>query len=213
MSGHLKCPHCASIVEYGVMVCRGCGAEVGYISGIERDGRRLMGSAFGGGFVGLVLFSAVWGEVGRSPSWLPWAFIGVGAVVGWRIAEKRLNGRTNQMVRFRRRYPDNRIVEFNVELPPFAAIAYSPSLRRSTYSHGYIDQASAEVAALHECGANDALVFSVRDAWCALAVADDGSYGYGCGITADQASKSALELCRRYTTTSAHLVLTISARQ
>jgi hypothetical protein len=32
MSGHLKCPHCASIVEYGVMVCRGCGAEVAYIS-------------------------------------------------------------------------------------------------------------------------------------------------------------------------------------
>lgn len=62
----------------------------------------------------------------------------------------------------------------------YAAVAYSPSTGEMHYSYNYGSRAAAERAALARCSASDAkIVCWVNDGFCALAIADDGSYNTG----------------------------------
>jgi len=90
------------------------------------------------------------------------------------------------------------IVPFLVT-PAFAlygAIAYSPETGRYGDSYNYSFLGDAENDALARCDAPDAeIVAWCRNEWCALAVADDGSYGYSSGPTQASAEAAALADC------------------
>ena len=81
----------------------------------------------------------------------------------------------------------------------FAAIAYSVSTGKWGYSYRWGSRAEAEQEALKYCEADDAkAVMWTRNAWCALALGDDGSYGYAWGDTAELARQYATEQCLKY---------------
>src|SRR5689334_18039589 len=62
----------------------------------------------------------------------------------------------------------------------FGAIAYSPDTGRWGYSYGFYWQSDASNDALARCNAADArVVVWVQNGWAALAVGDDGAYGWG----------------------------------
>jgi hypothetical protein len=62
----------------------------------------------------------------------------------------------------------------------FGAIAYSPETGSWAYSYGFCNQRTAEDDALHRCDGTDAeIVVWVENGWAALAVGDDGAYGWG----------------------------------
>lgn len=78
----------------------------------------------------------------------------------------------------------------------FAAIAYSASTGATGWSYNYSDLGEAQIAATNQCNASDALVIAwSRNAWCALAVAEDGSYGWSWGNTQEEAEAAALANC------------------
>lgn len=78
----------------------------------------------------------------------------------------------------------------------FGAIAYSFSTGRCGRSFGLDDQASAESFALQSCGAADAFVAVWgQNTYIALAVAPDGSWGWGYDGRAKLARKRALTAC------------------
>jgi serine/threonine-protein kinase len=78
----------------------------------------------------------------------------------------------------------------------FAAIAYSPSTGAAGWSYNYSDLGDAQIAATSYCNATDAVIVTwSRNAWCALAAADDGSYGHSWGNTQEEAEAGALANC------------------
>ncbi|MBE9209170.1 DUF4189 domain-containing protein [Nostoc sp. LEGE 06077] len=84
----------------------------------------------------------------------------------------------------------------------FGAISYSPSTR--IYSSGTAKTKQAAInAALNKCiresGAKDCTTpLWFKNAWGALAVGSDGSYGTGWGSEQSLAKKFALETCQKY---------------
>jgi hypothetical protein len=217
----VKCPHCASIVEYGVLVCYGCGAEVRYgkTGGGSREERCVAG-AIGGFFIGLVVaFVGSFGIWKQGPDHAPqlafYALLAAGGLGGallGLLAGSLNENTTKRTIIFRRRYPEDRVLETTITVACFAAIAYSPSLRCHGHSHGYVTQEAAESAAVRECAATDAtVVVWTRDAWCALAVADDGAYGAGWAGTSQEACQRSLAECQKHTTSPAHIALCISS--
>jgi hypothetical protein len=89
----------------------------------------------------------------------------------------------------------------------FAAIAYSPSTRTHAFSYGCFSQRGAERAALARCKAPDARIVSFsRNAYTALAVGEDGSWGAGWGFSKAQAEANARAECQRHTTTPIRIV-------
>jgi hypothetical protein len=81
----------------------------------------------------------------------------------------------------------------------YAAIAYSESSGRYGYSYGYSTRAAAEDRAVTECNTDDAkVVIWCRNAYCALAVSDEGAYGYAWATTERQAKSIASQKCRDY---------------
>jgi hypothetical protein len=78
----------------------------------------------------------------------------------------------------------------------YGAIAYSPSTGRNGYTYNYNYLGDAENDALAYCDAPDATIVAwSRNEWCALAVSDDGSYGYSSGWTKADAEANALSYC------------------
>ncbi len=78
----------------------------------------------------------------------------------------------------------------------YAAIAYSSSTGNAAYSYSWSDLGDAQKAAIEACGETDALIVTwSQNCWCALAVADDGSYGYASGNTQEEAESTALANC------------------
>jgi len=78
----------------------------------------------------------------------------------------------------------------------YGAIAFSPATGRYGWSYGQPDQATAERAALEQCGAPDASVLARGyDATLALAIAEDGSYGWAEHTQPWQAAKRAFKNC------------------
>lgn len=84
----------------------------------------------------------------------------------------------------------------------YGAISYSPSTR--VYSSGTATSKQAAInAALRNCRrdseAEDCTVpLWFRNAWGAIAVASDGSYGTGWGTDQSLAERFALQTCERY---------------
>ena len=78
----------------------------------------------------------------------------------------------------------------------YAAIAYSSSTGNAGYSYNWSDLGDAENAAVASCGDADAVIVTwSQNSWCALAVGDDGSYGYASGNTQCEAENAALANC------------------
>jgi hypothetical protein len=81
----------------------------------------------------------------------------------------------------------------------YAAIAYSENTMRYGYSYGYSTRADAEARALKECNTDDAkVVIWCRNAYAALAVSDEGFYGYAWASTERQAKSIAAQKCRDF---------------
>ncbi|MBU7582808.1 MAG: DUF4189 domain-containing protein [Nostoc sp. TH1S01] len=84
----------------------------------------------------------------------------------------------------------------------FGAISYSPSTR--TYSSGIAKTKQAAInASLNKCrresGAKDCTTpLWFKNAWGALAVGTDGSYGTGWGTDQSLAERFAVETCQKY---------------
>jgi hypothetical protein len=78
----------------------------------------------------------------------------------------------------------------------YGAIAYSPSTHRHGFTYNYYYLGDAENDAIAYCDAPDAVILTwSRNEWCALAVSDDGSYGYSSGVTQADAEALALSYC------------------
>ncbi|MBD2497690.1 DUF4189 domain-containing protein [Nostoc sp. FACHB-280] len=98
----------------------------------------------------------------------------------------------------------------------FGAISYSPSTR--TYSSGIAKTKQAAInASLNKCrsqsGAKDCTTpLWFKNAWGALAVGSDGSYGTGWGTNQSLAEKYAIETCEKYGGQSCQVVLIKQAR-
>jgi hypothetical protein len=121
MLKHLKCPHCATTVEFGITVCPGCGAEVTYSSPDDRHQQNKRFWIFGGGFGGLLLVAGISAAMRLDPKDVyppvTMTTIGVGAAIGWLIATRwPQNGATYYTVSFKRRDIYGRIVELRVNL-------------------------------------------------------------------------------------------------
>jgi Domain of unknown function (DUF4189) len=98
----------------------------------------------------------------------------------------------------------------------FGAISYSPST--NTYSSGTAKTKQAAVnSALKNCRseseAKDCTVpLWFKNAWGALAVGSDGSYGTGWGTDQSLAERFALETCERYGSEDCQVVFIKEAR-
>ncbi len=78
----------------------------------------------------------------------------------------------------------------------YAAIAYAPSTGSAGYAYNASSEAAAELDALLHCHGDDAqVVVTVQNGYAALAVAEDGSYGYAWGSTQAIAERLALSKC------------------
>ena len=78
----------------------------------------------------------------------------------------------------------------------FGAIAYSPATGHIGYSWSAPSRARAEQAALNQCDRDDAEVLVwVENGYAALAVGQDGSYGYAWGSTQAIAERLAVQKC------------------
>ena len=79
----------------------------------------------------------------------------------------------------------------------YAAIAYSPDTGHYGYAAGFSSRAAAEDEALNQCEGDDArVVVWGRNAYVALAVSDNGPYGYAWGTTEAIAKRIATQKCR-----------------
>jgi hypothetical protein len=68
----------------------------------------------------------------------------------------------------------------NARADPYAAIAYSESTGQYGYTYGYQDLGAAQCDAVSNANAADAhVVVWVENGWAALAVNNDGGWGYG----------------------------------
>jgi hypothetical protein len=92
----------------------------------------------------------------------------------------------------------------------YAAIAYSESTGRYGYGYNYSTRTAAENRALNECDADDAeVVVWGRNAYVALAVSDNGPYGYAWGTTEAIAKRIALQKCRDYGGRNAYVAVSV----
>lgn len=83
----------------------------------------------------------------------------------------------------------------------YAAIAYSPSMRRWGTSWNHTDLNDAKFAALRQCPYGDArIVHWARNAYAALAIGRGTGWGAAWSSDPDEARRLALENARRYTT-------------
>jgi hypothetical protein len=109
---------------------------------------------------------------------------------------------------------------YRLSLPPaepngagYAAIAYSPSTGTYGSSSHCGSIADAEHLALSRCHEADAkIVIWSHDAWCALAVGEDKTYGVGSGNSSVEAEHAALTHCRLHTTTQCRVEVAVSSR-
>jgi len=98
----------------------------------------------------------------------------------------------------------------------FGAISYSPATK--TYSSGIAQTKQAAInAALRNCRsasrAKDCTVpLWFKNAWGALAVASDGSYGTGWGTNQSLAERFAVETCENYGGADCRVVFVKQAR-
>jgi uncharacterized protein DUF4189 len=92
----------------------------------------------------------------------------------------------------------------------YAAIAYSPDTGHYGYAAGFSSRAAAEVEALSQCEGDDAqVVVWGRNAYVALAVSDNGPYGYAWGSTEAIARRIAIQNCRDYGGENARIAVTV----
>lgn len=81
----------------------------------------------------------------------------------------------------------------------YAAIAYSEDTGQWGYSYGLGCRAEAENDALSRCGGDDArIVVWCENACAALAVGDNGAYGYAWGSCRAEAERRAVRECRKH---------------
>jgi hypothetical protein len=82
----------------------------------------------------------------------------------------------------------------------FAAIAYSEQTHRYGYVYGYTCLPDARRDAVHNANACDAqVVVSAENGWVALALGDDGAYGYGWSTCSRaEAERIALQNCGQH---------------
>lgn len=90
------------------------------------------------------------------------------------------------------------IIFFNGDT--YAAIAYSEKMGNYGYWYNAGDRFIAEVMAKKKCNAQDAkVVVWVHNGFCALAIGEDGGYGwgysYGDGASNTEAKKNAIDEC------------------
>jgi len=79
------------------------------------------------------------------------------------------------------------------------------------YSYNYGSQEEAEEEAIKQCEADDAKAVTwARNAWCALALGDEGAYGHGWADTASAARAKAMKQCRKYGE-HPHIVVCVSS--
>ena len=75
-------------------------------------------------------------------------------------------------------------------------------------------RAEAESIALGHCRESDArVVVWSRNAWCALAVAEDKAFGYARGKSSAEANRLALAHCREFTKTPCRIAVSIFSRR
>ena len=92
----------------------------------------------------------------------------------------------------------------------FAAIAYSPATGHVGYAYNAASQRGAERRALEECDRSDAeVVVVVRNGYVALAVGEDGAYGYAWGSSQGIAEGIALRKCLEYGGVRPRIVVSI----
>ncbi len=92
----------------------------------------------------------------------------------------------------------------------YSAIAYSPSTGAYGYSYNCRSLAEAKQLALSYCDYEDArIVVWVRNGWCALAVGDDGAYGYAWASTQYEARRLALAYCQQYSNGRCRIKVTV----
>ncbi len=95
----------------------------------------------------------------------------------------------------------------NARAAEFGAIAYSTKTGAYGYADGYGSRADAEKAALSKCNASDArVVVWCKDEYAAMAVGDNGAYGYGCAGSKEEAERLAQDYCRNHGGRHAHVV-------
>ena len=79
---------------------------------------------------------------------------------------------------------------------PYCAIAYSPSAHLGGESHNCNSRAQAERQALARCPEPDAFIAGWGfNRYIALAVGDDGAWGFGSGQNKHEAGRDALNHC------------------
>jgi Domain of unknown function (DUF4189) len=93
----------------------------------------------------------------------------------------------------------------------YCAIAYSESTAKWGYSYNYATQEEAEEEAIKQCEADDAKALTwARNGWCALALGDEGAYGYDWAETASAARAKAMKQCRK-NGAHPHIVVCVSS--
>jgi Domain of unknown function (DUF4189) len=97
----------------------------------------------------------------------------------------------------------------------YAAIAYSPKTKGYGYGDKFGSRKAAEEKALAECDGDDAqLLVWVKNGWCAVAVGDDGKYGWSDGNGTgdrDEARKTAIAECTKAGGKNSHILICVSS--
>ncbi len=94
----------------------------------------------------------------------------------------------------------------------YAAIAFSPETGAYGYGNGFASKAGAIQRAQIECGGPDMVTKWCKNAWIALAVSDDGGYGWAWAKTAAAARAAAVENCLEQNDT-ARVVICVSSHR
>ncbi len=90
----------------------------------------------------------------------------------------------------------------------YAAIAYSEKTGHYGYGYNFDTCAAAEEQALSECKGDDAkIVVWARNAWCALAISDNGPYGWAYGDSEETVKDTALQKCKDAGGKNAHIAV------
>ncbi len=94
----------------------------------------------------------------------------------------------------------------------YAAIAYSPNTGHWASVTSASSSLQAQAGALLGCRGDDArVVVVVKNGFAALAVGDDGSYGYAWGTSQDIAEGIALAKCLQQGASRAHIAVSIGS--
>ena len=106
------------------------------------------------------------------------------------------------------------LLPHNAYIDTYAAIAYSPETGRYGYGFRCSSKEEAGQEAIRQCHADDAraLIYTYN-AWCALAVGDNGAYGSAWGATPEAASLFARLQCLGFGATPDHCRLRVRGRR